>query len=63
MGSGEHLDRLGQLAIGRDVAVLVAIGPDQIGQHAARRPGRSWRRRGVAVAVAADANGLIAYTW
>jgi hypothetical protein len=33
MGAGQHLDRLGERAVTGDRAVVVAVGPDQIGQH------------------------------
>jgi hypothetical protein len=33
MGAGQHLDRLGQRTVAGDLAVVMAIGADQIGQH------------------------------
>ncbi len=33
MRAGQHLDRLGELAVPGDRAVLVPVGADQIGQH------------------------------
>ena len=33
MGPGQHLDRLDQFGVTGYVAMVVAIGPDQIGQH------------------------------
>jgi hypothetical protein len=33
VGTGQHLDRLGQRAVAGDLAVVVAVGADQVGQH------------------------------
>jgi hypothetical protein len=33
VGAGEHLDRLGLRAVGGDLAVVVPVGADQVGQH------------------------------
>jgi hypothetical protein len=33
VSAGEHFDRLGQLRVAGDGAVMVAVGADQIGQH------------------------------
>ncbi len=45
MGAGQHLDRLGQLAVTSDRSMPVPVGPDQVGQHV-RIAGIALRARG-----------------
>jgi hypothetical protein len=33
VGTGEHLDRLGELGVSRDLLVGLPVGADQTGQH------------------------------
>src|SRR4029453_9746261 len=53
-GGGQNLDRLGQLAVTSDRAVVVPVGPDQVGQDLGVPCIGLGTRNGVAVAVAAD---------
>jgi hypothetical protein len=54
VGAGQHLDRLGQLTVPGDRAVVVPVGPDQVGQHLGVPRIGLGPRHLVAVAVAAD---------
>jgi hypothetical protein len=54
VGAGQHLDRLGQLGVAGNRAVVVPIGPDQVGQDLGVPRIGLGARDGVAVAVAAD---------
>jgi hypothetical protein len=53
VGAGQDLDRLGQLAVAGDGAVVVPVGPDQVGQDLGVPGIGLGARDGVAVAVAA----------
>jgi hypothetical protein len=53
VGAGQDLDRLGQLAVAGDGAVVVPVGPDQVGQDLGVPGIGPGARDGVAVAVAA----------
>jgi hypothetical protein len=54
VGPGQDLDRLGQLAVAGDRAVVVPVGPDQVGQDLGIPGIGLGPRGGMAVAVAAD---------
>jgi len=63
VGPGQDLDRLGQLAVAGDRAVVVPVGPDQVGQDLGigsigLAPEVAWRSRS-----RLTASGLTAYTW
>jgi hypothetical protein len=63
VGAGQDLDRLGQLAVAGDGAVVVPVGPDQVGQDLGigsigLAPEVAWRSRS-----RLTASGLTAYTW
>jgi hypothetical protein len=54
VGPGQHLDRLSQRAVARDLAVVVAVGADQIGQHLGVPSVGLGPGAAVAAAIAAD---------
>jgi hypothetical protein len=60
VGPGQDLDRLGQLAVASDWAVVVPVGADQVGQDLGIASIGLGPRGLMAVAVAADGQRLTA---
>jgi hypothetical protein len=58
MGSGQHLDGLGQRAVTGDRPVVVAVGADQVGQHLGIASIRLGPGTAMPAAVAADGMGV-----
>jgi hypothetical protein len=58
VGAGQHLDRLGQGAVAGDLAVVVPVGADQVGQHLGVAAVGLGPGAAVAAAVVADHLGV-----
>ena len=61
--AGQHLDRLRELAVPRDRAMLVPVSADQVGQHVSITRVGLRPRGDIPVPVRDADSGLIAYTW